>query len=233
VDCTKSNATQGAKSYPGSPDLHALGKALNPYQQVIGWVGKTLSVLDADGKIPCWGFGDAVGKDEKIAVSFHPSETEYCNGFEGVLEAYKAKIGGIAGGVPTSFAPAVRKAIDVVKGAKGAREFHVCLILTDGQPTNPRDSDAAFAEASKLPIAFVLVGVGDGPWDTLRKMDDAVTAKKFDNVNFVELNTVAEYAKERSISLMAATSQLLLEEVPAAYDTCVKLNYFPKHVVKG
>jgi hypothetical protein len=84
-------------------------------------------------------------------------------GFEGVLAAYNSKIGSVQLAGPTSFAPAIKKTIALVKAAK-VLEFTICLIIADGQVTSVKDTEAAIIEASKLPISIICVGVGDGPW---------------------------------------------------------------------
>ena len=49
----------GSKSYH-SRSLHHIGNGLNPYEQAISIIGKTLAEFDEDNLIPCYGFGDGI-----------------------------------------------------------------------------------------------------------------------------------------------------------------------------
>lgn len=40
--------------------LHHIGTDLNPYEQAISIIGKTLAAFDEDNLIPCFGFGDGI-----------------------------------------------------------------------------------------------------------------------------------------------------------------------------
>ncbi|KAF3974813.1 hypothetical protein CMV_001887 [Castanea mollissima] len=57
IDFTKRNEWTGAKSFR-KRSLHHIGGGLNPYEQAISIIGKTLSAFDEDNLIPCFGFGD-------------------------------------------------------------------------------------------------------------------------------------------------------------------------------
>jgi E3 ubiquitin-protein ligase RGLG len=39
---------------------------------------------------------------------------------------------------------------------------------------------------SKYPLAIVLVGVGDGPWEDMEKFDDKIPARDFDNFQVLQ-----------------------------------------------
>ena len=57
IDFTKSNEWTGSRSFHHK-SLHHLGDSLNPYEQAISIIGRTLSDFDEDNRIPCFGFGD-------------------------------------------------------------------------------------------------------------------------------------------------------------------------------
>jgi hypothetical protein len=104
---------------------------------------------------------------------------------------------------PTSFAPIIRKAIDIVKVNKS---YHILLIICDGAVTNIKDTKDAIIEASKYPLSIVCIGVGkgdNGNWDTMEKFDDDLPERDFDNFQFVPFynkmikseNAEVEFAK--------------------------------------
>ncbi|KAG8634946.1 hypothetical protein MANES_17G110400v8 [Manihot esculenta] len=217
IDFTKSNEWTGAKSF-NRRSLHHIGDGLNPYEQAISIIGKTLAAFDEDNLIPCFGFGD----DER-----------FCNGFEEVLSRYREIVPNLRLAGPTSFAPVIEMASTIVEQSGG--QYHVLLIIADGQVTRSVDTERgklspqeqrtvdAIVEASKLPLSIVLVGVGDGPWDTVKEFDDNIPAREFDNfqfVNFTEIMSkhVDSSRKETEFALAA------LMEIPSQYKATIELN---------
>ncbi|KAL8528118.1 hypothetical protein ACS0TY_005791 [Phlomoides rotata] len=234
IDFTKSNEWTGKVSYNGK-SLHHIGSGLNPYEQAITIIGKTLAAFDDDNLIPCYGFGDASTHDQDV-FSFYPEE-RHCNGFEDVLRRYRELVPNLKLAGPTSFAPVIEMAMSVVEQNGG--QYHVLVIIADGQVTRSVDTEygqlspqeqktvQAIVEASKLPLSIVLVGVGDGPWDMMQEFDDNIPAREFDNfqfVNFTEImaKNVHQTRKETEFALSA------LMEVPTQYKATIELNLLGK-----
>ncbi|KAI5060079.1 hypothetical protein GOP47_0024499 [Adiantum capillus-veneris] len=131
---------------------------------------------------------------------------------------------------PTSFAPLIHTAIDIVR--QSGNRFHILLIIADGQVTwdiglnggrlsqqEKETIDAIVAarydikKHNNYPLSIVMVGVGDGPWHTI---DDAIPTHKFDNFQYVNYTKIcAEYRDplERETAIAAEA----LMEIPNQY----------------
>ncbi|GAB4847904.1 E3 ubiquitin-protein ligase rglg2 [Ancistrocladus abbreviatus] len=234
IDFTKSNEWTGAKSF-NRKSLHHIGQGLNPYEQAISIIGKTLAAFDDDNLIPCYGFGDASTHDQDV-FSFYPNE-RYCNGFEEVLAQYREIVPHLRLAGPTSFAPIIEMAMTTVEQTGG--QYHVLLIIADGQVTRSVDTGGgqlspqeqrtvdAIVRASKYPLSIVLVGVGDGPWDMMEEFDDNIPARDFDNFQFVNFTQIMSKnanpsRKETEFALAA------LMEIPSQYKATIELSLLGK-----
>ncbi|XP_061341855.1 E3 ubiquitin-protein ligase RGLG2 isoform X2 [Gastrolobium bilobum] len=230
IDFTKSNEWTGKNSF-NRRSLHHIGSGLNPYEQAISIIGKTLAAFDEDNLIPCFGFGDASTHDQDV-FSFYPDES-FCNGFEDVLSRYREIVPHLRLAGPTSFAPIIEMAMTIVEQSGG--QYHVLVIIADGQVTRSVDTKHgklspqeqktvnAIVEASKFPLSIILVGVGDGPWDMMKEFDDNIPARAFDNfqfVNFTEImsKNMPHSRKEAAFALAA------LMEIPSQYKAAIELN---------
>ncbi|XP_078168172.1 E3 ubiquitin-protein ligase RGLG2-like isoform X1 [Carex rostrata] len=229
VDFTKSNEWTGKKSFDGL-SLHNIGEFSNPYEQAISIIGQTLSKFDDDNLIPCFGFGDGSTQDRNV-FSFYPDQRP-CNGFTEVLSRYRELVPHVRLAGPTSFAPIIETAMSIVESSGG--QYHVLLIIADGQVTksvdtrngelseHERKTMEAIGKASELPLSIVLVGVGDGPWDTMKQFDDSISSRSFDNfqfVNFSEImsSKISQPRKEVTFALRA------LMEIPSQYKATLQL----------
>jgi len=186
VDFTKSNTWTGAETFAGRC-LHCTQGPLNPYQRVIDVMGRTLEEFDDDRLIPAFGFGDATTGDQ---ACFPFASGGPIHGVAAVLERYNEVANQVVLAGPTSFAPVIRQAIQIVREE---RAYHILVIIADGQVTDasPNGETArAIIEASDYPLSIVVVGVGDGPWDAMEVYDDELPQRRFDNFQFVDFNKI-------------------------------------------
>ncbi|KAL7138866.1 hypothetical protein ABFS83_09G011200 [Erythranthe nasuta] len=230
IDFTKSNEWTGARSFQRR-SLHHIGDEQNPYEQAISIIGRTLSKFDEDNLIPCFGFGDASTHDQEVFSFF--SDDRFCEGFEEVMSRYRELVPQLRLAGPTSFAPVIEMAITIVEQSGG--QYHVLLIIADGQVTRSVDTDRgqlspqekktveAIVKASEYPLSIVVVGVGDGPWDMMKEFDDNIPARAFDNFQFVNFTEIMWKNMDRSRK-EAEFALSALMEIPSQYKATLELN---------
>eukprot|EP00271_Cylindrocystis_brebissonii_P017244 TRINITY_DN440_c0_g2_i2.p1 TRINITY_DN440_c0_g2~~TRINITY_DN440_c0_g2_i2.p1 ORF type:complete len:362 (-),score=25.51 TRINITY_DN440_c0_g2_i2:463-1548(-) len=237
VDFTKSNEWTGQRTF-GGRCLHALSSDPNPYEQAISIIGRTLEVFDEDRLIPCFGFGDISTHDE-AAFSFNQGGRS-CEGFEEVLKRYREIAPAIRLAGPTSFAPIIQAAVRIVEENRG--QYHVLLIIADGQVTrscdlapttlSPQEQATvnAIVAASNYALSIVMVGVGDGPWDTMRQFDDNIPARQFDNFQFVDFTSIMLNQRLDARRRDAAFALAALMEIPQQFSACNRLGLIGRQV---
>ncbi|XP_028551319.1 E3 ubiquitin-protein ligase RGLG3 isoform X1 [Dendrobium catenatum] len=236
IDFTKSNEWTGRRSF-GRKSLHAIGSTPNPYEQAISIIGRTLSAFDEDSLIPCFGFGDASTRDQYVFSFF--ADHRPCHGFVEALERYRQIAPHLNLSGPTSFAPLIHAAIDIVDRSNG--QYHVLVIIADGQVTrNPdvpkgsfslqeRATIDAIAHASLYPLSIIMVGVGDGPWHAMQQFDDSIPQREFDNFQFVNFTKIMSSSMEIR-KMEAAFALAALMEIPFQYKATQVLRPIKKRV---
>ena len=73
---------------------------------------------------------------------------------------------------------------------KKFNQFFILFIIADGKPSDECESETmeAIEYASNFALSIVMIGVGDGPWDSILKYDLKLKNRKFDNFQFVNYN---------------------------------------------
>jgi E3 ubiquitin-protein ligase RGLG len=213
IDYTSSNAVTGEKSF-NNMSLHTIDSMNleNPYQKVIKCIGETLEPFDEDKLIPVYGFGDIHTKNTKV---FNLKQRrEPCKGFQEVIEVYNKITPNILLSGPTSYAPIIRHAINIVKQCGS---YHILIIVTDGAVVDKQNTIESIIEASKYPLSIVAIGVGDGPFETMEEFDDSIPKRDFDNFQFVDFNKVQKRALKNETTFMIQFAVDALQEIPDQY----------------
>jgi len=214
IDYTKSNTFTGRNTF-GGKSLHTLDPIIkNPYQEVIDIIGRTLEAFDDDKLIPAFGFGDSTTTDKSV---FPFNSSRPCHGVAEVLQRYNELTPLVILAGPTSFAPLIRAAVEIVRQS---RSYHILVIIADGAVNSIRETKAAIVEASSFPLSIIMIGVGDGPWDIMEEFDDELPQRIFDNFQFVNFNKVMQKAENREIDFAVGA----LQEIPEQFLLIRKLN---------
>ena len=216
IDFTGSNASSGRRTY--GKNLHSIDlNNPNPYMKVMDIMGHTIEKFDDDNMIPVFGFGDKTTKDNSV-LDLNPEHKPF-HGIKEAIERYTQVVPTLTLSGPTSFVPLVRKAIEIVQQTK---QYHILVIICDGQVTDVNSNRKIIEEASLYPLSIICVGVGDGPFGVMENFDDVVKKAKFDNFNFVNYFKVCEGRVENPDIAFACAA---MNEIPEQYAIIKKLGY--------
>ncbi len=225
IDATISNDSQGLKTFDGL-SLHSISRGqLNPYQECIDILGRTMeefTAQGASGKIPAYLFGDKLSQDKGL-INLKPGNFP-CNDFEEVLTLYEDCIENVDLGAPTTFAPLIYESINHV--IESGYEYHVLFIIADGEisEANVEETKDAIVRASSYPMSIIMIGVGDGPWDRMIHFDDELPKRRFDNFNFVNFfEEMHKHHFETEEQRQAHFAFKALVETPFQYGVAARL----------
>uniref|UniRef100_A0A673GTV5 Copine-3 n=1 Tax=Sinocyclocheilus rhinocerous TaxID=307959 RepID=A0A673GTV5_9TELE len=213
----------GSNGDPRSPDsLHYLSpNGVNQYLSAIWSVGQVVQDYDTDKLFPAFGFGAQVPPDFKVShefpLNFNPS-SPYCQGVQGIVDAYRVVLPQIRLYGPTNFSPIINHVARIAAGAAqqpNAAQYFVLLIITDGEITDLDQTRQSIVNSSKLPMSIIIVGVGEADFKAMEFLDGdngvlkSLTGEPVarDIVQFVPLKQFANAPKE-------ALAQSVLAEVP-------------------
>ncbi|XP_067904791.1 copine-1-like isoform X3 [Heterodontus francisci] len=213
----------GSNGDPRSPDsLHYLSpNGVNEYLTAIWSVGQVVQDYDTDKLFPAFGFGAQVPPNWQVShefsLNFDPNNP-YCQGVQGIIDAYRNAIVNVRLYGPTNFSPIITHVAQFAAASTQqaiAGQYYVLLIITDGEITDLDQTRNAIVEASKLPMSIIIVGVGSADFKAMEFLDGddgvlkSLTGEKVarDIVQFVPFRQFQNAPKE-------ALAQTVLAEVP-------------------
>lgn len=140
-------------------------------------------------------------------------------GIDQVIHQYRAVTPCVELSGPTSFAPLIEKAINIVKESG---EYHILLIISDGCVSDVKTTHQAIVKASKYPLSIICIGVGIGDvttgWKKMIDMDNTIPHRDFDNFQFVDFHKIMNRSENPQIDFAKHT----LMEIPWQYEYITK-----------
>ncbi|XP_042691461.1 copine-1 isoform X2 [Centrocercus urophasianus] len=226
----------GSNGDPSSPDsLHYISPdGINEYLIAIWSVGSVVQDYDTDKLFPAFGFGAQVPPSWQVshefALNFNPNNP-YCQGIQGIVDAYRHVLPQIRLYGPTNFSPIINHVAGFAAHSaqqRTAAQYFVLLIITDGEITDLDQTRQAIVNASKLPMSIIIVGVGEADFKAMEFLDgDNGVLKSLtgepaarDIVQFVPFRQFRNAPRE-------ALSQVVLAEVPKQLVSYYKLQGWP------
>uniref|UniRef100_A0A671YHT0 Copine-3 n=1 Tax=Sparus aurata TaxID=8175 RepID=A0A671YHT0_SPAAU len=170
----------GSNGDPRSPNsLHYMSPdGLNQYLSALWSVGQVVQDYDTDKLFPAFGFGAKLPPDyqaahHEFALNFNPTNP-YCQGIQGIVEAYRQVLPQLRLSGPTNFSPLITHVASIAATAAQAdtaSQYYVLLILTDGEITDFDQTRDAIVRASRLPLSIIIIGVGPADFKAMELLD--------------------------------------------------------------
>jgi len=195
VDFTTSN---GMPNDPKS--LHYLDRQRveNPYTMAIRSVGEIFQDYDYENRFLALGFGGQVnGRVSHCFPLNGNSRDPYCQGIEGVVDAYYDSLKHVPLSDPTCYAPVIDYVRAMAERMQDGQNYVVLLIVTDGgiQDMDQTKRILIHTANTLVPVSLIIVGVGKGDMTDMNILDAdnrslshrGVRAKR-DIVQFIELS---------------------------------------------
>uniref|UniRef100_H3DCD3 Copine Va n=1 Tax=Tetraodon nigroviridis TaxID=99883 RepID=H3DCD3_TETNG len=170
IDFTASNGNPSQ-----STSLHYMNPyQMNAYAMALKAVGEIIQDYDSDKMFPALGFGAKLPPDGRVSHEFPlngNTENPYCNGMEGILEAYHQSLKTVQLYGPTNFSPVVNHVARYAAAVQDGSQYFVLLIITDGVISDMAQTKEAIVNAAKLPMSIIIVGVGQAEFDAMVELD--------------------------------------------------------------
>ncbi|ETE62235.1 Copine-3 [Ophiophagus hannah] len=109
----------------------------------------------------------------EFPLNFNPSNP-FCNGVQGIVDAYRVCLPQIRLYGPTNFSPIINHVARFAAAAsqqRTASQYFILLIITDGVITDLDETRSAIVNASKLPMSIIIVGVGGADFSAMEFLD--------------------------------------------------------------
>ncbi|XP_051748301.1 copine-8 isoform X1 [Ctenopharyngodon idella] len=219
IDFTASN---GNPAQPTS--LHYMSPyQLNAYAMALKAVGEIIQDYDSDKMFPALGFGAKLPPDGRISHEFALNgnpQNPYCNGIDGVMEAYYQSLKSVQLYGPTNFSPVINHVARYAASVKDGSQYFVLLIITDGVISDMAQTKESIVNAACLPMSIIIVGVGPAEFDAMIELDgDEVRISsrgryaERDIVQFVPFRDYIDRTGNHILS-MARLAKDVLAEIP-------------------
>ena len=158
IDFTGSN---GDPIYENS--LHYISNGfINNYEKAMRESIKIIPMYNKGNKYNVYGFGAQLNGEFKDVFNINGTDDENIIGIENIISKYKETINSVYFAWPTFFAPVIKEITRKVEiNYVNNFNYNILLIISDGCIHDNTEMIDNIIEASKFPISFIIIGVGD------------------------------------------------------------------------
>ena len=168
IDFTASN---------GDPDrdysLHKIKDGfVNNYEKAIRENYIILSQYNKKDRYDIYDFGADIDNEFKEIFIINGTDDPGIEGIENIIAEYKKTVNNVEFSGVTYFAPIVKEIrIKLEDNNDNTFNYHILLIISDGEIFDIDETIDSIIEASKFPISFIIIGIGSDVTDDMKKLN--------------------------------------------------------------
>ncbi len=134
---------------------------MNNYEKSIREHYKIISLYNKNDKYNVYGFGADINGEFKKIFNLNGTDNPSITGIENIISEYKKTVNSVEFSGATYFAPIIREVKRKIEEKMDINSnYHILLIISDGEIFDIRETIDSIIEASKLPISFIIIGIG-------------------------------------------------------------------------
>ena len=158
IDFTGSNGNPKCEN-----SLHFISNGfINNYEKAMRENIKIISMYNKSNKYNVYGFGAQLNGKFKDIFNINGNDDESIIGIENIISKYKETVNSVYFAGPTLFAPVIKEIKRKIEiNYDNNFNYNILLIISDGYIDDITETIDIIIEASKFPISFIIIGVGD------------------------------------------------------------------------
>ena len=196
----------------------------NDYARAIQSCGKIVGHYDSDKLFPVYGFGAIINssqnKTPSMCFNLNMTKDPNIKDINNVLKAYYDCIGykKVTFSGPALFTPLIKEVVSRIN-KRDLFEYHILMILTNGEVNDLQQTIDALVEASKLPLSVIIVGIGNNDFSNMKILDgddiplvsSTGQTRMRDLVQFVPFSKFENDEKKLSMEVLAEIPRQIVE----------------------
>ena len=203
--------------------LHSINGP-NDYERAITACSKIVGYYDDDQKFPVYGFGAIINApgctEASMCFNLNFSDNPDIYTINNVIRTYHDCIENekLTFSGPTNFAPLINQVISRINN-DDLFEYHILMILTDGDIDDLQETTDILVKASFLPLSVIIIGIGNHNFDKMETLDgDEIPLtsstgeiRKRDLVQFVKFSKYENNEEQLTKEIFAEIPRQIVE----------------------
>ena len=145
---------------------------INNYEKAMRENTKIISIYNKEDKYDVYGFGANVNGEFKEIFNINGTDDPSIKGIDNIISEYKKTVYSVDFSGGTFFAPIIREIKRKIEMKKDNDfNYYILLIISDGEIHDIKETIDSIIEASKFPISFIIIGIGDNVNDDMKTLN--------------------------------------------------------------